>query len=115
MASISLKSMSAYDLINLREQVDTILSRKVAAERKSLEASLQRLEGAAGKAGRGGKGRSALAGKKIAPKYRGPGGETWTGRGLKPKWMEAALKDGKKLDDFLIAKGGRRKKRVAKG
>jgi DNA-binding protein H-NS len=111
MAKMNLKSLSAYDLIDLRKRIDAVLSAKVATERKALEASLQRLEGAAGKAGR----RSVLAGKKVAPKYRGPGGETWTGRGLKPKWLTAALADGKKIEDFLIAKSGSRKGRKAKG
>lgn len=42
-------------------------------------------------------------GGKVAPKYRNPAtGETWTGRGLKPKWMAAAIESGKKLGDFAI-------------
>jgi DNA-binding protein H-NS len=43
----------------------------------------------------------------VAPKYRNPDNptETWAGRGLKPRWMTAAIKRGKKLEDFLIAKG----------
>jgi len=61
--------------------------------------------------GRGG--RSALKGKKVPPKYRSPSGETWAGRGAKPRWLVDAIKDGKKLDDFLIEKawGKRRAKR----
>jgi DNA-binding protein H-NS len=116
MANMNVKSMSASDLIDLRKRIDTILSSKVAAERKALEASLKKLEGVGGKGRRGG-GRSVLAGKKVAPKYRGPGGETWSGRGLKPKWLAAALTGGKKIEDFLIAKSGRgrRKGRAAKG
>ena len=115
MARINLKSMSATDLIDLRERVDAVLSAKVRVERAALEASLRKLGGVGGRNGRGG-GKSVLAGKKIAPKYRGPGGETWTGRGLKPKWLAAALKDGSKIEDFIIAKGGgRRKGRGANG
>ena len=55
---------------------------------------------------------SALKGIKVPPKYRGPSGETWAGRGAKPRWLVEAIKGGKKLDDFLIDKG--RKKRRAK-
>ncbi|WP_374673579.1 H-NS family nucleoid-associated regulatory protein [Ideonella sp.] len=41
--------------------------------------------------------------KKVAAKYRDPAtGQTWTGRGLKPKWLQAALGAGKSLDDFTI-------------
>ena len=40
----------------------------------------------------------------MAPKYRNPENpaETWSGRGLKPRWMAGAIKGGKKLDDFAI-------------
>lgn len=42
-------------------------------------------------------------GGKVAPKYRNPdSGETWTGRGLQPKWLKAALSEGRKLDDFAL-------------
>ena len=41
-----------------------------------------------------------LAGKQKV-KYRNPAtGETWSGRGLQPKWVVAALASGKKLEDF---------------
>jgi hypothetical protein len=59
-------------------------------------------------------GGSALKGTKVPPKYRSPSGETWAGRGVKPKWMVEALKSGKKLDDFLIDKSTHRRKRRAK-
>jgi DNA-binding protein H-NS len=41
----------------------------------------------------------------VAPKYRNPENpsETWAGRGLKPRWLSAALKSGKTQEDFLIA------------
>jgi DNA-binding protein H-NS len=47
-------------------------------------------------------GGSALRGRKVPPKYRSRSGETWAGRGARPRWMVAALKKGKKMDDFLI-------------
>jgi DNA-binding protein H-NS len=56
-----------------------------------------------GKAGGSGKAPSASAGRKVAPKYRNTAtGETWTGRGLQPKWVQAAVASGKKLEDFAI-------------
>ena len=46
---------------------------------------------------------NASAGRKVAPKYRNNAtGETWTGRGLQPKWVQAAIASGKKLEDFAI-------------
>ena len=43
------------------------------------------------------------AGGKVAAKYRDPdSGREWTGRGLKPNWLKAALAEGKSLADFMI-------------
>ena len=43
------------------------------------------------------------AGGKVAPKYRNQAtGETWSGRGLQPRWLKAALASGKKLTDFAV-------------
>jgi len=38
------------------------------------------------------------------PKYRDPQmpGNTWSGRGRKPKWLIAALEEGAELEDFAI-------------
>jgi len=45
----------------------------------------------------------AAGGKKVAAKYRHPAtGETWSGRGLQPKWLKAALAEGRSLSDFAI-------------
>lgn len=39
----------------------------------------------------------------AAPKYRDPvSGSTWSGRGRKPRWLEAAIKAGHSADSFLI-------------
>ena len=43
------------------------------------------------------------AGKPVAPKYRGPNGETWSGRGLSPKWLSSLVEQGAKREDFAIA------------
>lgn len=43
----------------------------------------------AGKAAAGKSARSSTAGTKVAPKYRNPAtGETWTGRGKAPRWIQ---------------------------
>jgi len=36
------------------------------------------------------------------PKYRGPNGEEWSGRGPSPRWMKPLLAKGKTKADFLI-------------
>jgi DNA-binding protein H-NS len=47
--------------------------------------------------------KSALKGAKVAPKYRNPSNheQTWSGRGVTPKWV-ADLKAEGKLDSALI-------------
>jgi len=106
---MNLKSMSIDALLGLRGKIDAVLSTKVADERRTLEselAKLSRVDMAGGRSraafGRGVRG-------KVAPKYRNPENpsETWAGRGLKPRWLAAALKSGKKLDDFVIGGVGK--------
>ena len=47
----------------------------------------------------GSKGTKKSSGGKVAAKYRDPlSGQTWTGRGKAPKWIE-----GKERSQFLIA------------
>ena len=51
------------------------------------------------------RGVAAKAAKPTTPpaQYRDPAtGQTWTGRGLKPKWLAIALEQGKKLADFQV-------------
>ena len=38
----------------------------------------------------------------VAPKYRDEHGNTWAGRGNRPRWLTEAIKSGKKLEDFAI-------------
>ena len=47
---------------------------------------------------------SSRRGGKVAPKYRNPHNhdQTWTGRGVKPRWMVALINEGRQADEFLI-------------
>jgi DNA-binding protein H-NS len=40
--------------------------------------------------------------KPVEAKYRGPNGESWSGRGLMPKWMRALVAEGKSKQDFAV-------------
>lgn len=46
--------------------------------------------------------KSKAAGVPVAPKFRGPNGETWSGRGLSPKWLSTLIAQGQKKEDFAI-------------
>jgi len=40
---------------------------------------------------------------KVAAKYRNPAtGDTWSGRGLKPNWLKAAIEAGRTIEDFAV-------------
>ena len=42
-------------------------------------------------------------GGKVPAKYRNAStGDSWSGRGLQPRWLKAALASGKKLSDFAL-------------
>lgn len=45
---------------------------------------------------------SAPVTKQAAAKFRGPNGETWSGRGLMPRWLTALVAQGRAKDDFAI-------------
>jgi DNA-binding protein H-NS len=110
MPKINLSGMTVETLMDLRKRVDEALHKR----RAELERQLVKMGSAV--AVIGGRGKSALKGRKVPLRYRGPSGETWAGRGARPLWLVAAIKGGKKLDDFLIDKSARkqRKKRGLK-
>jgi DNA-binding protein H-NS len=112
MPKVNLSGMTVEALMDLRKRVDEMLHEHRAKLQQQLErmGAMAVAGGASVVRGRG----SALKGKKVPPKYRSPSGETWAGRGARPRWLVAAVKGGKKLDDFLIdksARKGRRKRR----
>jgi DNA-binding protein H-NS len=103
--------MTIETLMDLRKRVDEMLHQR----RAELEKQLEMFAVVGGRrVVRGGV--SALKGRKVPAKYRGPSGETWAGRGARPRWLVAAIKRGRKLEDFLIDKSERkgRKKRRSK-
>ena len=42
-------------------------------------------------------------GSKVPVKFRDPvSGNAWSGRGLQPKWLQAALAQGRQLSEFAV-------------
>jgi DNA-binding protein H-NS len=115
MAKTNLTSMSVDALLKLRDDIGIVLSRKA----HELKQQLSRLAGEPAtsrkpritKRTKTGK---KVASRKVAAKYRGPGGATWSGRGLKPRWLSAELTAGKKIEDFLIGSAAARLSRRKK-
>lgn len=81
----------------------TIKDVQAAAARgaKAAAGDRKRSAGAVARAGKAGKA-SKMAGTTVAPKYRGPNGETWSGRGLMPRWLSQLVEQGGKKEDFAI-------------
>ena len=96
----NLVAMSIDALIQLRDEVSKALSQRAG----DLQRQLAQLGGGTAGARRGRPAGRSLKGRRVAPKYRGPNGETWAGRGMRPRWMQDAMKRGKKPEDFLIGK-----------
>ena len=47
--------------------------------------------------------KKSASGTKVAAKYRDQAtGESWSGRGLKPKWLQAAIDAGRKIEEFAV-------------
>ena len=46
--------------------------------------------------------KNGVKGKKVPIKYRDENGNTWSARGSQPKWLVAALENGRKIEDFLV-------------
>ena len=105
MAKINLSGMTVEALMDLRRRIDETLHRR----RAELQQQLDRFAVVSGARVVGGGG-SALKGRKVPPRYRSPSGETWAGRGARPRWLVAAIKGGKKIDDFLIDKSARKRR-----
>src|SRR5216684_4461759 len=101
---MNLKSMSISRLTDLRHRVEEALASKVIDQRRALESELGKLNRLQGAKTLRKNGSGFGVRGPVPPKYRNPQNpdETWAGRGLRPKWLTAAIKGGKSADDFLI-------------
>jgi DNA-binding protein H-NS len=112
-----LDAMPLDDLWSLHEQISAILAKRIKAEKHELEkrlASLSRgVTGSRDAAAPLHEGKPRRKYPRVLPKYRNPKtAETWSGRGKLPRWLAAAVKAGKKIEEFRIGEAaakGRRK------
>ena len=120
MKKIDLGAMSVDELWSLHEKISTILSARIASEMRELEtrlAVLNRgravLEGGDAPQSYNANGKPRRKYPRVFPKYRNPHmpSETWSGRGKQPRWLAAAIKTGRKIEDFQISEAGGSKSR----
>lgn len=97
------------DALKARDKSEVIAKAKVAIEHYGITAA------ELGLAGRGAAGRATKsvatpakprsgARKPVPVRYRDAEGNTWTGRGNKPRWLAAALAAGHKIEEFLVTR-----------
>jgi DNA-binding protein H-NS len=104
------EAMDFDELWVLHEELTKVLAERIIAEKRKLEARLTQLSRAEqiGKAAlpssAGEPDRPRRKYPKVLPKYSNPSApaETWSGRGRQPRWLVAALKSGRKLEEFKI-------------
>lgn len=106
---IELESMSLDDLWSLHEEISGILSARIKAEKQELEKRLAVLGGGMASVADPSGSSVSSTGKlrrkypRVLPKYRNPQtSETWSGRGKRPRWLVAAVKSGRKIEDFRL-------------
>lgn len=105
-----LEKLSYTELMELRGKIDGLLAQKkaehvermkarITAELEEAGLSVSEVLGARTKATRG-----PSKGSVVPPKYQNPKdpSQKWSGRGLKPKWLQQALDRGGKLETFKI-------------
>ena len=102
MEAKDLKSMDAEELWKLHEELTAQLSSRLVAEKDKLEERLRALPSQ--------RHRMRRPYPKVLPKYQNPKNlaETWSGRGMRPRWLSAQIKAGEKLNNFLITSSERR-------
>ncbi len=100
--------MSLSDLIAQREALDRQIRDAQNASKQQAVAEVRRLMAEHGLTAADLTAKTPVkvgvkSGAKVAAKYRDPAsGQTWTGRGLKPKWLATAIAGGKTIDEFVI-------------
>lgn len=107
MTTISLANLSVTDLQQLEADIEVEIKKR--DQQKFAEARLQILAiaqsvGIDVKDIMGKTTAKKPSSKPVAAKYRNPtdAGQMWSGRGRKPKWVEALLAEGKNLVDLGI-------------
>ena len=105
------ESMSLDDLWSLHEKISAILAARIKAEKHELEKRLAILDRGAGAIVQPGEAKLGDAKRRrkyprVLPKYLNPQtSETWSGRGKLPRWLAAAMKSGRKIEEFRITRG----------
>jgi len=90
----------------LLKQAEEERQKEIAEVVAEIKEKIQEYELSASDLGFSGFGRKVAKGmnkaSSVEPKYKGPNGELWSGRGRQPVWMKEAIEQGKDKEDFAI-------------
>lgn len=90
----------------LLKQAEEERQKEVADVVAEIKEKIQEYELTASDLGFSGFGRkvakSMNKGSNVEPKYKGPNGELWSGRGRQPAWMKEAIEQGKSKEEFAL-------------
>jgi DNA-binding protein H-NS len=99
-------NLSETELQAVIDNAEKALKDKQSAKRKAVISQIKELAASIGVTVdiQDSEKKSVRKGKKVAAKYVNPDDatQTWTGRGVAPKWMQALLQAGRDKSEFLI-------------
>ena len=96
----NLEKLTPDEMFELHAELTAMLAEKLKAKTADLDAKLRQLQPV---------GDPITPARRAYPpvkaKFRNPERptETWSGRGKCPRWLDARLRTGERLDDFRIA------------
>ncbi|HYE38000.1 H-NS histone family protein [Methylocaldum sp.] len=102
----NLAELSETELANMIENAQKALKEKKENKRKEVMTKIKELAASIGvnvdiTEGTKASGRK---GSKVPIKYQNPNNlsQKWTGRGMKPKWLQTLIEQGHRLEDFEV-------------
>ena len=103
----NIDALSVSELGDLIDRAEALRSAKMEEARANFLSEMRSKAAALGidlddRAGKGGRRKRSDAGIKLKPKYLGPNGEIYTGRGPTPQWLKTLEAKGHKRDRYLV-------------
>ncbi len=98
--AIEFEGFTSDELFALHAEMAAVLAERLKAKKAELDERLRHLQAS---------GDQVTPSRRPYPpvqaKFRNPDqpSETWSGRGKRPRWLDAKLRSGEQIDDFRIA------------
>jgi DNA-binding protein H-NS len=116
-------AMSAEELWELYNQLGGVLKQKLRLQMKEIDGLLTTLLNASEPLQEPPNAVNVVTSKsrrpypRPAPQFRNPDdpSQTWAGRGLRPRWLNAQIQAGRNIDEFRIGATARPKRKLGQG